>query len=71
MVDELRHAFELAHQQPEEVQRHSADVIARALDEREWHALVESDQGQVVRERLAAEARADSARGDVEGGGWE
>ena len=71
MVDELRRVFELAQQQPEDVQRHIAELVAQELEEREWDAAVGSPQGQETLERLAAEARAEIARGEVEEGGWE
>ena len=75
MVDELRHAFEQAQHQPEAVQRDLAQRITawlnEAAEEREWDALIGSPQGQATLERLAAEARAEIARGDVEDGGWE
>jgi hypothetical protein len=75
MVDELRHAFEQAQHQPEAVQRDLAQHITawlnEAAEEREWDALIGSPQGQTILERLAAEARAEIARGNVEDGGWE
>jgi hypothetical protein len=71
MVEELRRAFEQAQRQPEEVQRHIAELVALELEGREWDALVGSPEGQETLERLAAEAREEIARGDVEDGGWE
>ena len=71
MVEELRRMFEMAQQQPEEVQRHIAKLVASELEERDWDALVGSPPGQETLERLAAEARADITRGNVEEGGWE
>jgi ubiquinone biosynthesis protein UbiJ len=35
MVDELRHAFELAQQQPEEMQRYLAELITHELSSEE------------------------------------
>lgn len=71
MVDELRQAFELAQRQTDDVQRQIAELVKRELEEREWDALVGSPQGQETLERLAAEARDDIARGEIEDGGWE
>ena len=71
MVEELRRVFEQAQRQPEEVQRHIAELVALELEEREWDEMVDSPEGQDVLERLAAEARNEIARGDVEDGGWE
>lgn len=71
MVEELRHIFDKVQQQPDAVQRHIAEVIALELEASEWDAIVGSDEGQQALEQLAAEARAEIARGDVEDGGWE
>lgn len=71
MVEEPRRVFEQVQQQPEEVQRHIAELVALELEGREWDALVGSPRGQETLERLAAEAREEIARGDVEKGGWE
>ena len=72
MVDELRQAFEEAQQRlSDNAQRLLAAQIEAWLDEQEWDAIVSSPEGQETLERLAAEARADIARGDVEDGGWE
>lgn len=75
MVEELRRVIEELQQQPEEAQRDIAERIQEWLaeqeDEREWNALISSPKGQEALERLAAEAREDIARGDVEDGGWE
>lgn len=72
MVDELRQALEQAQERlSEDAQRRLAAQIEVWLDEQEWDALVSSAQGQETLERLAAEARAEIARGDVEEGGWE
>lgn len=68
MVDELRRVFEQAQQQPEDVQRRIAELVALELEGREWDALVSSPQGQETLERLAAEAREEIARGDVDEG---
>lgn len=72
MVDELRQALEQAQQRlTDDAQRRLAVQIEEWLDEQEWDALVSSQEGQETLERLAAEARAEIARGDVEEGGWE
>jgi len=58
MVDELRHAFELAQQQPEEMQRYIAELIRHEL----------SSEEVVVTPELAAElatAQAEIAAGEV------
>lgn len=72
MVDELRQALEQAQERlSEDAQRRLAAQIEAWLDEQEWDAIVSSAHGQETLERLAAEARAEIARGDVEEGGWE
>ncbi len=71
MVEELRQVVELAQQQPEDVQRRIAEVIALELEQREWDALVSTPESQRLLARLAAETRADFARGEVEEGGWD
>ena len=72
MVDELRQALEQAQQRlTDDAQRRLAVQIEEWLDEQEWDALVSSQEGQETLERLAAEARAEIARGDVEEGGSE
>lgn len=71
VVEELRQVAELAQQQPEDVQRRIAEVIALELEQREWDALVSTPESQRLLARLAAEARADIARGEVEEGGWD
>lgn len=68
MVDELRQAFELAQQQPDDVQRRIAELVE--LEEREWEAIVASSEGRETLDRLVAEAKEENARGDVEDGGW-
>ncbi len=58
MVDELQHAFELARQQPEGMQRYLAELITHEL----------SGEEVVVTPDLAAElatAQAEIAAGDV------
>lgn len=35
MVDELRHAFELAQQQPEAIQRYIAELVTQELSDEE------------------------------------
>ena len=58
MVDELQHAFELAQQQPEGMQRYLAELITHEL----------SSEEVVVTPDLAAElatAQAEIAAGDV------
>lgn len=72
MVDELRQVFEQAQQQfSDEAQRQLAAQIEAWLSEQEWDAIVSSPEGQETLERLATDARAEIARGDVEDGGWE
>jgi hypothetical protein len=71
MVEDLRQVVELAQQQPEDVQRRIAAVIALELEQREWDALVSTPESQQLLARLAAEAREDIARGEVEEGGWD
>lgn len=63
MVEELRHVFERVQQQPEDVQRHIAEMIALELEERQWTALVSAPESQQFLNELAAEARAEIAAG--------
>jgi len=63
MVDELRQAIEDAQQQPEEVQRHIAEVIALAIEEAEWDDLVSSPESRAFLAQLAQEAREANASG--------
>lgn len=67
MLDELRRAFEQALQQPDDAQHDLAQRlhgwIAEQRDEREWSAIISSPAGQERLERLAAEAREESAAG--------
>ncbi|HLJ80886.1 MAG TPA: hypothetical protein VKT52_05320 [Ktedonobacterales bacterium] len=63
MVEELRQVFEQAQQQPEDVQRHIAEMIALALEEAEWDALVSTPESQRFLAKLAQEARAEAAAG--------
>ena len=71
MVDELRVAIERAQQQPDEVQRRVARLIAEAIEEHEWDALVATPESQAFLAGLAAETRAAIAAGETEAGGWE
>jgi hypothetical protein len=71
MVEELRQILELAQQQPEDVQRHLAELIALELEEREWDAIASTPASQQLLAKLAAEAREEIARGEVEEGGWD
>ncbi len=63
MVDELRRAVEAAERQPDELQRHIAELIALALEEAEWDALVATPESQAFLAQLAEEARAEKAAG--------
>jgi hypothetical protein len=57
-------------QQPEAVQRHSAEVIRLTLEERQWDALVSSPESQALLTRLSEEIDQQAAAGEVEDGGW-
>lgn len=70
MVDELRQVIEQAQQQPEEVQRHIAELIALALEEREWDALVSTPESQRFLAELSREIDEQIAAGEVEDGGF-
>ena len=63
MIEELRLMVEQAQREPEDIQRHIAELIALALEEREWDELVSSPESQRVLAELAAEARAEMAAG--------
>ncbi|HUY76888.1 MAG TPA: hypothetical protein VMV29_08955 [Ktedonobacterales bacterium] len=71
MVDELRVAIERAQQQPDEVQRRIAQLIAEEIEEQEWDTLVATPESQAFLAELAAETRAAIAAGETEDGGWE
>lgn len=70
MIDELREVIEQVQRLPDDAQRHIAELVALELEGHTWDTLVGSAQGQEALERLAAEAREEIARGDVEVGGW-
>lgn len=65
MVDELRQAIEQAQQQPEEVQRQIAELIALALEEREWDALVSTPESQQFLAELSREIDEQIAAGEI------
>jgi len=71
MVDELRLAIEQAQQQSDDLQRHIAQLIAEAIEEQEWDALVATPESQAFLDELVAETRAAIAAGETEEGGWE
>ena len=58
MVEELRHAFERAQQQPDEEQPHIARLVLQALEDQEW------EQSPELRAAIEA-AHAEIAAGDV------
>ncbi|MCA1599732.1 MAG: hypothetical protein LC769_12105 [Chloroflexi bacterium] len=63
MVEELRQVFERVQQQPDEVQRRIAAMIALELEERDWDILVGGPESQRFLLELTAEARAEIAAG--------
>ena len=71
MVDELRVAVEQAQQQPDDVQRHIAQLIAEAIEEQEWDELVGTPESQLFLDELATETCAAIVAGETEEGGWE
>lgn len=71
MVEELRQIFEQARRQPPEVQHRIVELVKLELEERDWNEIIEGARGQAILEQLAANAREEMARGDVEVGGWE
>ncbi|MFI5274073.1 MAG: hypothetical protein ACHQ4H_13650 [Ktedonobacterales bacterium] len=54
MVDELRRAFELAQQQPDDEQRQIAQLVLDAMEEREWEvspelrAAIEASRAEIA-----------------------
>ena len=44
MVEELRHIFERAQEQPEDIQRHIAALIEHVLDEAAEHATAPAEE---------------------------
>lgn len=75
MVNELRRALEhMEHLDPEQqhiLAQRILDLIAELEEDERWERTFSSEEGQAILEHLAAEARAEIARGDVEDGGWE
>jgi ubiquinone biosynthesis protein UbiJ len=63
MIDELRRAVQEAEHQPEPLQRHIAELIALAIEEAEWDALVSTPESQDFLAELAEEARMENAAG--------
>jgi hypothetical protein len=63
MVEELRQAFEQVQQQPEEVQRHIAEMISLEIEEQGWADMVSTPESQRLLAELAAEARTEIAAG--------
>src|SRR5690348_9143525 len=71
MVEELRQAIAQAEQQPEDMQRHIAEVITLALEEQEWDALTSTPESQTYLAQLSREIDEQEVSGEVEEGGWE
>lgn len=65
MVEELRQVFAQVQQQPEDVQRRIAEMIALELEEREWDAFVGAPESQRFLAELTAEAQAEIAAGET------
>lgn len=65
MIEELRRAVQVAEQQSEAVQHHIAELIALALEEAEWDAIVSTPESQDFLAQLAEEAHADTAAGST------
>ncbi len=63
MVEELRQAFERAQQQPEDVQRHIAEIVVLELEQRDWDALVQTPESQRFLAELSAEVDREIAAG--------
>ncbi len=75
MVNELRRALEQVERLDPEQQKILAqrifDLITELEEDEQWDRTFASPEGQAILEHLAAEARAEIARGEVEEGGWE
>ena len=71
MVEELRQAIAQVERQPEEMQRHIAEVITLALEEQEWDALTSTPESRAYLAQLSREIDEQEAAGEVEEGGWE
>jgi len=65
MVDELRQVFEQVQEQPDDVQRHIAELVALALEEAEWDAIVSTPESKRFLAQLAEEAQAENAAGST------
>jgi hypothetical protein len=65
MVEELRQVFERAQQEPEEVQRHIAEIVAIELEQREWEALVQTPESRQFLAELSAEVDREIAEGST------
>lgn len=63
MVEELRQVFERAQREPEDVQRHIAEIVALELEEREWDELVKTPESQRFLAKLSAEVDEEIAEG--------
>lgn len=70
MVEELHRAVEEVQRQPEDVQRRIAELIALALEEREWDELVSTPESLRFLAELSEEIDEQIAAGDVEDGGF-
>ncbi len=71
MIEELHHAIAQVERQPEDVQRHIAELIALALEEQEWDALTSTPESQAYLSWLSREIEEQEAAGEVEEGGWD
>ncbi|MGH2514229.1 MAG: hypothetical protein ACRDHP_01100 [Ktedonobacterales bacterium] len=71
MVDELRYAIAQVEQQPEDTQRHIAELINLALEEQEWDALTSTPESQAHLAERSREIDQQEAAGEVEEGGWD
>lgn len=65
MTDTLRDAVALVERLSPEQQDAIAEVMLREVEEREWDVLVSGDASQRFLLHLAAEARAEDARGQT------
>jgi delta 1-pyrroline-5-carboxylate dehydrogenase len=63
VIDELRRAIQIAEQQPEALQHHIAELIALAIEEAEWDAIVSTPESQDFLAQLAEEARTETEAG--------
>jgi hypothetical protein len=70
MTEQLRRAFELAQQLPDDAQNALAARILEAIDEQEWDEITRKPCVRQALRSLAEQARRQEAAGETEEGGF-